>query len=242
MKEAVAIARCGPGPDSLRRLSHDAVNILDSFLFNLQTIWPDGLKQGILTGTNFATSVRPLHALRKAMEDLSTLAQCERPAQMEWEAVNWKSIIADKLAIAGKRSMGQVEFSAEASDFSGFCYPVLVGRAIGNLLWLTHNFSISPAHADLSIESIKGEPWIHFAWRIDWGSALRTDGDFPNFEPFYPLRPKNTLALEETTGLALWTVKKIAEAHGGSLTATGDALPKILWRCPKGIAGRNETP
>ena len=220
-------------PSEWRRFSHDGVNVLDVLLFNLETVWPDQLQKQTLKATQFGELATAVSALRRAVQDVSTLALCDQLAELEWETVDWNQLIAEKLQRLNRRQLGSFDFQTTPSDWRGHTSIVLIERVLDNLAWFSRHFCATPIKVRLGSFEQDSKPWVQLFWSCSFNTPTSLDAEFARFRPFYPMHPQKSLALDETTGLMLCVVRKVAEVQGGRLLSKASDRLELEWICPK---------
>lgn len=214
-------------PEIIRELAHGGIKTLDTIttLLQLYEASPEGGLHDPQTRKDLAVSVR---AFAQVISDLRICAICEKPPKDEWGEFDWKSLISERFS---KRSAAKITFNAEEGDYAGWGHAGLLGSAIGCLLWFTQRFGDGIAQVHLRSNVLDGRPWICLTW--DCGKTITVNSDFAAFHPFYPMYPKEAMTMVNSTGLLFCAIKRIAEVHGGTLSAQCTDGLSLEFLCPQ---------
>lgn len=213
--------------DIVRKLAHSGLKTLGSIsdLLELYDMDSSGGLHDLQTRKIFHRSIQ---ALSQAIRDLQLLAICEETDKEKPEAINWDFLL--KNALSGRLSE-TITVSIEDGNYEGSGYSNLVTSAFRNLGLFAKRFWKNPVKVKLRSVMNGTDSWISIDW--EFGNSIIIDQEFSKFLPFFPMFPKESLALEKSTGLSLCTVQRIIELHRGKLTAHCDENFKLEWACPK---------
>ena len=212
----------------IRKLAHSGLKTLSS-LTDLFQLYDMDATHGLHDPATRKSFHRSLHSLSQAIRDLRLIAICADMADEPRHPMDWKSVINDH---SSGRYKGAVEVSSDEVDYRGDGYGELIGFAVENIAWFAKKFWKSPVRARLGIVEKDGRPWVRCVW--EFGGAIAVGPEFESFSPFHPMFPKESLALDQSTGLALCACREVAKLHGGDLVAHAKEGSLIIeWDCPK---------
>lgn len=215
----------------LDEFAHKGLKILDALNSQLEMydLVPTGGLKDAGTRRNLSESI---NALAQAIQDLRVLVNCEEISPEAQQEFDWKDLVTNNLK-AVKRRAPNISLKVEEESYAGFGHVSLLGSVVGNLGWFSSKFaSSSPVQVHLSSFQQNHEVWVKMVW--DFGQAFTVSPEFAEFREFYYMNPKEGLTLPKSTGLILFTAKRIAELQGGSLSANinGHGV-QIEFRCPQ---------
>ncbi len=212
----------------IRELGHSGLKTLQS-LTDLLEIYDIDKVGGLHDPQLRKIFHRSVQSLTQAIRDVRLLAICEETEPRSQSPINWKSMVENSLS--GRYSTA-VSLTGDNANYDGNGFTELINSAVANIGWFAKQFWNHPIRVRLSTESKDGHSWVLLKW--EFGNSVVVTPDFSAFMPYYPMFPEKSLALGDSTGLALCVSKRIAELHGGSLSATNVSGNLVMeWRCQK---------
>lgn len=216
---------------AIRELANDTIEPLATFAGLLEVYELDS-KKGLHSAQSRKNSLRSTRTVIQAIKDLRLLASCDDKPDT-YDSINWKKLIHENLPDSGPGHLSEfLTWEGDEENYAGAGYSDLVAEAAQNMKWFNKQFWNSSAKVRLSLVEREGRPWIDCVW--DFGASIVVDPKFASFDPFHDLFPTKSVALDQSTGLALWAVKQVLALHGGDMIAhCGEKNLKLEWLCPK---------
>ncbi len=208
----------------LRKLAHSGLKTLGS-LVDLLGLYDLDKDHGLHDPETRRIFRQSIQALSQTIRDLRLLAICEEVSGQPRNGLNWRSVIESSLE--GRSS--KTTLRIDEGNYEGDGYVELINSGLGSLAWFAKQFWTEPVDVRLSIIDKNRSAWISIKW--NFGKTVNVDPRFNNFTPFFPMFPKESLALDKSTGLVLYTIKRISELHQGSLIAdcSNGLSIELIW-------------
>lgn len=211
----------------LRKLAHSGLKTLGS-LTDLLELYDIDKNRGLHDAEMRKVFQHSIQSLSQTIRDLRLLAICEETQAGTRARVNWKSLVEGSL---GGQFSKAILLTVADGDYDGNGHAELINGALNSFAWFTKQFWKDPVKFTLKLVEKSGSPWVTLD--CDFGRTITVDSKFDGFAPFYPMFPKESHALDKSTGLVLCVVKKILELHGGTLIAHANDSLRLEWSCPK---------
>jgi hypothetical protein len=218
-------------PSVWRQVARAGTDVLDGVLFKLRRVWPAAMPASGLSPVELHEVEQPLLGLRKLLQDLNTLAICGQFQPGNWEPVDWTTLLRSAVSSLEPVQVERLDVRFAPAGFQGQGHAFLLTQAIENVLSFSLTHAQSQVFVELGSEVSPENCCVSF--RVSAAALFALTPEFSEFQPFHPLVRQPTASLTDTTGLTLYTVKKIAELHGGCLAARlKEGLLQLELKCP----------
>jgi signal transduction histidine kinase len=204
----------------LLSITHELKSPLASIQLVLETIQKRQLTTEQLQKLS-TSGLKENDRLHRLVQDLLLAARVEGGYEYVFEELNLNELLSETIIWARPKFAGEIDFKAEENLFLSKADKNTLSTAFSNLIENAIKYSGEDGKIAISAYRKKHQILVEIA---DTGPGIQKAEREKIFEKFYRIGNEHTRKTKGT-GLGLYIVKKVIEAHGGTISLK-DNQPK----------------